>query len=418
MHPVMGRPPRHVLRAVAGVVALGCAGVLFPAASASADPSLAELRHRATTLRAELDRLAVRQDLAVERYDAAREELDRATTEQVLASADLEDVRRSAAVTQAHSTRRARAIYMSGGSLGLTASVLDSTSIGDALTRWKAVEAVVGDEQVLREQADAQVRRSRADALSAAQLRARTVAGRARAAQAVASVQAALAEQRDLLARTDARVVELAERQRQEAEARALATAAESAARLGVGVGSPAADVRTAEPGDVQAGTQVGGSTVGGSTVGGSTVRPADGRGLEGGTASTQALPDVPAASTAAASAIAAARTRLGTPYVWGATGPTSFDCSGLTQWAYRQAGVNIPRTSRQQYAALPKVPLSQLAPGDLVFYATDVRDPSTIHHVGMYVGAGLSLYAPRTGSTVKIGPVGYGRILGAVRPG
>jgi cell wall-associated NlpC family hydrolase len=78
---------------------------------------------------------------------------------------------------------------------------------------------------------------------------------------------------------------------------------------------------------------------------------------------------------------------------------------------------VSIPRTSRQQYAALPKVPLAQLAPGDLVFYATDVRNPSTIHHVGIYVGAGLSLYAPRTGSTVKIGPVGYGRIIGAARP-
>ena len=135
----MGRPPRLATRAVTGVVALACAGVLLPAATASADPSVAELRQRATALRAELDRLAVRQDLAVEAYDAAREELDRATTDQVLATADLDDVRRSATATQARSIRRARAIYMSGGSLGLTASVLGSTTIGDALTRWKAV---------------------------------------------------------------------------------------------------------------------------------------------------------------------------------------------------------------------------------------------------------------------------------------
>ncbi|HKG52516.1 MAG TPA: C40 family peptidase [Actinomycetales bacterium] len=403
----MGRPPRLALRAAAAVVALGCAGVLVPAASASADPSVAELRRQATSLRAELDRLAVRQDLAVERYDAAREELDRATTEQVLSTADLDDVRRSAAAAQARSTRRARALYMSGGSLALTASMLASMSIDDALTRWKAVEAVVGDEQARRQQADAQVRRSREEALSAARLRARTIAHRARAAAAVASVQAALAAQRDLLARTDARVVELAARQQREAEARVLATAAQSAARLGVAVSSRSAGVRAGVRVDVPSRGQEGGTT----------VRPADGRGLEGGTAKTQALPDVPAPSTAAASAIAAARTRLGMPYVWGATGPTSFDCSGLTQWAYRQAGVSIPRTSRQQYAGLPKVPLSQLAPGDLVFYATDVRDPSTIHHVGVYVGAGLSLYAPRTGSTVKIGPVGYGRIIGAARP-
>ena len=62
-------------------------------------------------------------------------------------------------------------------------------------------------------------------------------------------------------------------------------------------------------------------------------------------------------------------------------------------------------------------MPLDQLAPGDLVFYATDVTDPATIHHVGIYVGAGRSLYAPQTGRVVTIGPVGYGRIIGAVRP-
>jgi cell wall-associated NlpC family hydrolase len=85
--------------------------------------------------------------------------------------------------------------------------------------------------------------------------------------------------------------------------------------------------------------------------------------------------------------------------------------------WAYAQAGVVLPRTSRAQYASLPHVPLNQLAPGDLVFYATDLTKPSTIHHVGMYVGDGLSLYAPRTGSVVKIGPVAYGPIIGAARP-
>jgi len=276
------------------------------------------------------------------------------------------------------------------------------------VARWKAVEAVVGDEQVLRQQDEAQVGRGRSKVQSAAMLRDRTLARRQEAADAVASVRAALAEQRELLARTDARVVALAERQRAEAEARALATAAQSAARLGVSSGTASATASGTTSGTASSAT---------GTAAAATVRPADGRGLEGGTASSQALPDVPAPSDAAGAAIAAARTRLGMPYVWGATGPTSFDCSGLTQWAYRQAGVSIPRTSRQQYAALPKVPLSRLAPGDLVFYATDVGDASTIHHVGMYVGAGLSLYAPRTGSNVKIGPVGYGRILGAVRP-
>ena len=393
----MGRPSvvparrRALLRLTAGALTLGCAGALLPATSASADPSLTELRRQAGALRAELDRLGVQQDVAVERYDAAREALREATTDEVLSTTGLTDVRRAATATRARSTERVRAIYTSGGSMGLAASVLDSASIGDALTRWKAVEAVVGTERTVQAAADRQVQRQQQVAVSAARSRARTVAGQAAAAEAVTQVRAALARQQALLARTDARVVELAERERAEAERLATARAAQDAAGLGLGTGS--------------------------SSTGSTTVRPADGRGLEGASATDQTLPDVPAPTAAAGAAIAAARTRLGLPYVWGATGPTSFDCSGLTQWAYRQAGVSIPRTSREQYAGLPKVPLSEVAPGDLVFYATDVHDPSTIHHVGIYLGEGLSLYAPRTGSNVKIGPVGYGRILGAARP-
>jgi cell wall-associated NlpC family hydrolase len=391
---VGSRGRRLAVRTAIAALALSTVGIVVPAASATADPSVAELSRRAAVLRVELDRLGVEQDLAVERFNAARGALRQATTDEVLSTSSLSDVRGAAATSHARSSQRARAIYMSGGSLGLTASVLESTTIGDALARWKAVEAVVEDARQVQQDTDAQVRRQEAVALSAAQLRARTLARQAEAAAAVDAVRTALTAQRDLLARTDARVVALAKQQRAEAEARAAAEAAQSAARLGLGSDPASA-----------------------STPGAGTVRPADGRGLEGATAADQALPDVQAPSSVAAAAIAAARTRLGMPYVWGATGPTSFDCSGLTQWAYRQAGVSIPRTSRQQYAGLPKVALSQLAPGDLVFYATDVHNASTIHHVGMYLGKGLSLYAPRTGSNVKIGPVGYGRILGAVRP-
>ncbi len=102
--------------------------------------------------------------------------------------------------------------------------------------------------------------------------------------------------------------------------------------------------------------------------------------------------------------------------YVWGATGPTTFDCSGLTQWAYAQAGVSIPRTSRQQYAGLPKVPLDQLQPGDLVFYANG-SDPSTIHHVALYLGGGKVLHAPHTGDVVRVAGVAMPGLFGAVRP-
>ncbi|WP_340296085.1 C40 family peptidase, partial [Aquipuribacter hungaricus] len=122
------------------------------------------------------------------------------------------------------------------------------------------------------------------------------------------------------------------------------------------------------------------------------------------------------APSAAAAAAIRAAGTKLGVPYTWGATGPSTFDCSGLTQWAYRQAGVTIPRTSRQQYAGLTKVPVSALLPGDLVFYANG-SSPGSIHHVAIWLGDGLILTAPKSGDVVKISAVWSKPLYGAVRP-
>jgi cell wall-associated NlpC family hydrolase len=111
-------------------------------------------------------------------------------------------------------------------------------------------------------------------------------------------------------------------------------------------------------------------------------------------------LGNAPAASQRAAAALAAAKTRIGLPYVWGATGPGSFDCSGLTSWAYAQAGVSIPRTSRAQAGAGTHLALSQLQPGDLVVFYSD------LHHIGLYAGNGMVLHAPRTGETVKYEPI------------
>ncbi|MFD3455993.1 NlpC/P60 family protein [Streptomyces sp. NPDC058691] len=104
---------------------------------------------------------------------------------------------------------------------------------------------------------------------------------------------------------------------------------------------------------------------------------------------------DTPASGRAAA-ALAAAQSKLGSPYVYGATGPSSFDCSGLTSWAYAQAGVGIPRTSQAQAGAGTRLSMSQLMPGDLVLFYGD------LHHVGLYAGNGMVLHAPRTGTVVR----------------
>ncbi|MCU1595281.1 MAG: hypothetical protein JWO12_2673, partial [Frankiales bacterium] len=128
-------------------------------------------------------------------------------------------------------------------------------------------------------------------------------------------------------------------------------------------------------------------------------------------------LPPVDASPVAAA-ALGFAQGQLGKPYVWGATGPGAFDCSGLTGAAYAAAGLTLPRTSREQWFAGPQVALADLQPGDLLFWATDTTNPATIHHVALYAGNGLMVAAPHTGDVVKVQPVYLDGYIGAVRPG
>ncbi|EGE41808.1 glycoside hydrolase [Streptomyces sp. SID4928] len=109
--------------------------------------------------------------------------------------------------------------------------------------------------------------------------------------------------------------------------------------------------------------------------------------------------------------AVAYAVRQIGKPYVWGAEGPDSFDCSGLTSQAWSSAGRTIPRTSQEQWKRLPKVPVSALRPGDLVVYFPKAT------HVALYIGDGLVVQAPRPGTEVKVSPLAANPLLGAVRP-
>ncbi|RLU90468.1 hypothetical protein CTZ27_21330 [Streptomyces griseocarneus] len=112
-----------------------------------------------------------------------------------------------------------------------------------------------------------------------------------------------------------------------------------------------------------------------------------------------------------AARAVAYAYSALGKPYVWGATGPSSFDCSGLAQAAWQAAGVSLPRTTYTQINAGRRVARGSLAPGDLVFFYPGVS------HVGIYVGNGQMIHAPHPGAPVRIAPVDEMPFIGAVRP-
>ena len=122
-----------------------------------------------------------------------------------------------------------------------------------------------------------------------------------------------------------------------------------------------------------------------------------------------------PVNGTAASVAVSAAYSAIGAEYVWGSAGPTTFDCSGLTSWAWAQAGVSIPHSSSGQYSSLPHVALSDVQPGDLIFYF------SPISHVAIYVGGGTIIHArhPGPGGQVQTSSMyGYSSPVGAARPG
>ncbi len=142
-----------------------------------------------------------------------------------------------------------------------------------------------------------------------------------------------------------------------------------------------------------------------------------------------------PTTSRRGATAVRAALRWLGTPYSWGGGGPTGptygfaqgtgikgFDCSGLTQYAWAQAGIRLPRVAADQYNTGTHIPRPQLQPGDLLFFATNPNAPATIHHVGIYYGSGRMIHAPHTGDVVRISqftgnPYRERQYIGATRP-
>ncbi|GLW16708.1 NlpC/P60 family protein [Streptomyces kronopolitis] len=126
------------------------------------------------------------------------------------------------------------------------------------------------------------------------------------------------------------------------------------------------------------------------------------------------------APSRQAAGAIYFAQDKLGTRYLWGGTGTAAqggrFDCSGLTQAAYRSVGIELPRVANDQWNAGPHPKRDELLPGDLVFFAYNLNDPRSIHHVGMYVGGGYMINAPYTGAVIRFDKIDSPDYIGATR--
>ncbi|MFZ4183900.1 NlpC/P60 family protein [Streptomyces pseudogriseolus] len=197
---------------------------------------------------------------------------------------------------------------------------------------------------------------------------------------AKATVQKKLADARELLseltAEEKARLAAIEKRKQQEAARKAAELARQQAAQ------------EQAEQQEREEAAQQGGGSSEGSG--------------SGSTGSADTPPADSSYATKAEKALAFARAQIGKPYVWGATGPGSYDCSGLTQAAWKAAGVSLPRTTYDQVNAGTTVPVSQAQPGDLVFFYDDVT------HVGLYVGNGMMIHAPKPGAYVREESVYY----------
>jgi cell wall-associated NlpC family hydrolase len=162
-----------------------------------------------------------------------------------------------------------------------------------------------------------------------------------------------------------------------------------------------------------------GGSSTPASSGGNSTPAPASGGNDNSGSGSTPAVtpaptvPAPPAVSSRAGAAVNAALGQQGVPYRYATSNPgVSFDCSGLTKYAWAQAGVYLPHQSRAQYASIPHVSKGAAQPGDLIFFY------SPISHVSVYLGNGQQVHAPNTGTVVNIATVNWSKVVGVGRPG
>jgi cell wall-associated NlpC family hydrolase len=378
----LSRPQRllGVLAAVSAVLAM----TLAPA-PASGD-SISEKKAEAQRIAAQLDDLGQQVSILDEQYNQANLRLAEVRAEVAAAKAKVAKTASDIQNRKAELARYAVDAYVHGGDTH-TLSVLMNSDGSDYGQRRGYLTAAVGDRQDLIDQL--QVAQQDLQDRTAALGDAEREAGAA--AKSVASKRAAteklVSSQEQVLNRVKGELATLV-RQEQERKAAELARVANARAqRLAADQArrQSAAPVRTR-------------TTPNSSSRSGPAPAPKD-----------DYVPSGPAAGASAA--LDAARSRIGKPYRWGGSGPDSFDCSGLTMWSWAHAGVSLPHSAAAQYNGLRHVPLSQLQPGDLVFYG------SPPHHVGIYEGGGVMINALKTGTNVRRDSIYIMTPSGAARP-
>jgi peptidoglycan DL-endopeptidase CwlO len=361
---------RHLTLSLALGLTLGATTIAVPA-GATPQSELASKNAQARRLEAQIAANSQRADVLDEQFLQAQNAVAEANRQILIAEKGIADAQAQEAALRKRLGGRAALLYMGAGSgdpLGINASSVQELGsrakygAAAAETDNRMIDQLkVLDEQLSRQTADLEKQKVEAQNRE-------KVAETAR--QEVARINA---DTTQLLSSTKSDIIALANKIEQQ---RLAAQAAAERARIQAQAAQQAAQQAAAR---ANSGNGSGGSP--------SATNQAD-------------LANLPAPSGGASAAVAYARAQLGKPYQYAGTGPDSYDCSGLTMMAWAQGGVSMAHGSQSQYLSFPKVPISQLQPGDLVFFGSS---GPTNHHVGIVVGNGLMIDAPHTGAFVEL---------------
>ncbi|HWD78685.1 MAG TPA: C40 family peptidase [Kribbella sp.] len=390
---------------------------------------VAKIERELAAANARLEQLGVQSGIADEAYNGAVYRLQQAKAAAAAAAARAKEAEQTLAVQRQQIGRFAAASYQGGGDVAKLAplftaegpqQLLDSAgaqhSVSAAMQgsylRFSATQVMTNLFKVQADQALAKVKKATDEAAAAKKAAEAAEAAQAAAVTAIGvqrtnsinqlavlqniSVKVAAQRQRGL--EELARIKAAEEAARKAAELKRRIAAREAAERRAAAAERAREEQEAREEAKKNHGKKPkhhkpsGDNDNGGGNSGG-------GNGNDGGGISS---------GHGASAAIKFAMRQLGDMYLWGATGPNRWDCSGLTMGAWEQAGVQLPHYSAAQYEQIQHIQEDDLRPGDLIFWAQDPNDPATIHHVAMYIGNGMMIHAPRTGKPVEISSVYY----------
>ena len=401
-------------------------------AAASKAGQVAAIERQLAAANARLEQLGIQSGIADEAYNGAVYKLQQAKAEAAAAAARAAKAQQTLAIQRQQIGRFAAASYQGGGDVAKIAplftadgpqQLLDSagaarsvsTAMQGSYLRYTATQVVTNLFKVQADQAVVKVKQATDEAAKAKQAAEDAEAAQAAAVTAMGVQRTQSIAQLAVLQNTSVRVAAQRQRGLEElARQRAAALAARKAAELKRRIAAREAAERAREKAE--------------------QARQAAEQAREEKAAREQAKrnhgkkppkQDKPDRSSSnnnnrndngsshstrrgAQAAIDFALSQLGDMYLWGATGPSRWDCSGLTMGAWERAGVQLPHYSVAQYEQIRHINEDELRPGDLIFWALNPNDPGTIHHVAMYLGNGQMIHAPRTGKPVQIDSVYY----------